>query len=123
MNKILSKYYNKLPSILKNRYLLTLIVFLLWILLFDNNNLIDRYHDIKNLRQLEQDRIYYKNRIEEDKRKLFELKTDDENLEKFAREQYHMKKDDEDIFIVVSEEQEKREGKEDERVRKQTRVR
>lgn len=123
MNRFLSEYYYKLPPILRNKYLLTLIVFLFWILLFDNNNLIDRYHDLKNLHQLEKDKVYYMERIEEDKRKLHELKTDDENLEKFAREQYHMKKDDEDIFIIVTEKQEKEEKKEDERVRKQTHVR
>ena len=31
------------------------------------------------------------------------LKTNNENLEKFAREQYLMKKDNEDIFIIVEE--------------------
>ena len=123
MNSFLSKYYYKLPPVLRNKYFLTLFGFLIWILLFDNNNLIDRYHDIKNLRQLERDKVYYIERIEEDKRKLYELKTDDENLEKFAREQYHMKKDDEDIFIIVTEKQEKEEKKEEERVRKQTHVR
>ncbi|MDP4187093.1 MAG: septum formation initiator family protein, partial [Bacteroidota bacterium] len=30
-----------------------------------------------------------------------ELQTNNENLEKFAREQYLMKKDSEDVFILV----------------------
>lgn len=58
---------------------------------------------MKNLRQLENDREYYMQRIEEDSRKLNELKTSDENLEKFAREEYFMKKDNEDIYIIVDE--------------------
>lgn len=58
---------------------------------------------MKNLRQLENDREYYMERIEEDSRKLNELKTSDENLEKFAREEYFMKKDNEDIYIIVDE--------------------
>ena len=62
---------------------------------------------MKNLRQLEKDRDYYKERIEEDRRKLNELKTSSDNLEKFAREQYFMKKDDEDIYIIVNEDGEK----------------
>jgi len=45
---------------------------------------------------------YFINKIEEDKRKLKELKTDDENLEKFAREQYRMKKADEDLYIILT---------------------
>ncbi len=62
---------------------------------------------MKNLRQLEKDRDYYKERIEEDRRKLNELKTSNDNLEKFAREQYFMKKDNEDIYIIVNEDGEK----------------
>ncbi|MFO7851835.1 MAG: FtsB family cell division protein [Bacteroidota bacterium] len=104
MNDSLKVLLNRIPPILKNRYFLTLVVFLVWIMLFDNNNLIDRYHYLKNLRQLEKDKKYYQERIEEDRRKLNELKTSDENLEKFAREQYFMKKENEDIYIIVDEE-------------------
>ena len=112
MNEFLTKLYHKLPPFLRNRYILTIILFLVWVVLFDNNNLIDRFHDLKVLKQLEQDREYYLNRIEEDTRKLDELKTSDETLEKFAREQYHMKKDDEDIYIIVSEKEEKKKNRE-----------
>ncbi|MEE4115232.1 MAG: septum formation initiator family protein [Marinilabiliaceae bacterium] len=111
MKDIFTRIYDKLPRYLRNRYLIALIVFFVWILLFDNNNLIDRYHDLKNLRQLEQDKDYYTRRIEEDRRKLKELRTDSDNLEKFAREQYFMKKDNEDLFIIVDEEEEKKEEK------------
>ena len=41
-------------------------------------------------------------KIEIDKKKIHELKTDNDNLEKFAREQYRMKKADEDIYIVLT---------------------
>ena len=57
---------------------------------------------MKDLKQLARDKEYYLNRIEEDKRKLNELKTNNDNLEKFAREQYHMKKPNEDLYIIVS---------------------
>lgn len=57
---------------------------------------------MKELRKLKQDREYYLKKIEEDRRKLNELKTDNDNLEKFAREQYRMKRKDEDLFIVVT---------------------
>lgn len=111
MKNLLSNIYEKLPPFLRNKYILALSIFIIWVLLFDNNNLIDRYHDLRSLKQLEDDKEYYINRIEEDKRKLNELRTDDKNLEKFAREEYYMKKDDEDIFIIVTEEEEKKERK------------
>lgn len=43
---------------------------------------------------------YYKDKIETDKRKLNELKSDKDNIEKFARENYKMKKDNEEVFVV-----------------------
>jgi len=87
--------------ITRNKYILTLVLFFLWLLFFDNNNLIDRIKQLKDLHQLEQDRKYYLERIEKDTRRLNELKTNRENLEKFAREQYLMKRPNEDIFIIT----------------------
>jgi cell division protein DivIC len=57
---------------------------------------------MKELNKLKNDREYYIQKIEDDKRKIHELKTDNDNLEKFAREQYRMKKADEDIYIVLT---------------------
>ena len=96
------KFIEKIPPSFRNKYILTLIIFFLWLLLLDSNNLISRVRDIKELRKLKADREYYLSRIEADKKKLHELKTDDQNLEKFAREQYRMKKPDEDLFIVLT---------------------
>lgn len=100
--KIRFKLIDKFPPFLKNKYLLTIVIFIIWILLFDSNNLIARYKEIKELHKLRADREYYITRIGEDKSKLHELKTDNQNLEKFAREQYRMKKPDEDLYIILS---------------------
>jgi len=64
--------------------------------------MISGYRDMRELHKLKIDREYYIKRIEDDKQKLHELKTDDHNLEKFAREQYHMKRADEDLYIVLT---------------------
>ena len=57
--------------------------------------------DLRHPRELNREKVYYRERIITDSLKLNELKTNNENLEKFAREQYLMKKDNEDIFIVI----------------------
>ncbi len=87
--------------ILRNKYILTLLVFFVWLLIFDQNNLIDRVKNVRKLKEMERQKEYYETRIEQDSRKLNELKTNRENLEKFAREQYYMKKPDEEIFVIV----------------------
>ena len=96
------KFVEKIPAVFKNKYLLTIVIFVIWLLLFDSNNLIARYKDLRELRKLKADREYYLKRIEADKQKLHELKTDNRNLEKFAREQYRMKKPDEDLYIILT---------------------
>jgi len=93
---------------MKNKYVLTILVFLVWIILLDPNNLISRVREIRTRNRLEHEKEYYLGRIEEDRRKLNELRTSNENLEKYAREQYHMKKPDEDLFIIVTPDQERR---------------
>ena len=94
---------SKFGMLLKNKYVLTAVVFLFWLLLFDQNNLSDRMKTSREYNQLIEEKAYYQKKIDDDKRRIQELKTNNDNLEKFAREQYLMKKDNEDIFIIVDE--------------------
>ena len=87
----------------RNKYLMAVLVFLVWLMIFDNNSLIDRVKYLNILQEMEVEKQYYLERIEEDSRRLNELKTDRDNLEKFAREQFFMKKENEDVFVIVEE--------------------
>lgn len=95
---------SKIPPVLRNKYSITLLLFLIWLLFFDQNNLIDRYGMHREIRELEENRLYFLEQIEKDSTRLHELTTDQENLEKYAREQYYMKKKDEDVFVIIEEE-------------------
>lgn len=97
--KLKSIWFAILP-LLKNKYTLSMIIFFGWVIFFDQNNLLQRTKIVNELHQLEKDKLYYINKIKADSQKLNELKTSEDNLEKFAREQYLMKKDNEDIFII-----------------------
>ncbi len=97
------KNVSQFISFLKNKYVFTSILFIIWILFFDQNNLLDRKKYVDEYKQLLEDKEYYLQKIEEDRKRLEELQTNDENLEKFAREQYLMKKDDEELFIIKEE--------------------
>jgi cell division protein FtsB len=54
--------------------------------------------------KLNQEKEYYLDKIDQDSTRLHQLKTNEENLEEFAREEYYMKKENEDIYIIVEEE-------------------
>ncbi len=86
------------------KYNITFVVFLFVILIWDDNNLYNRIMLDRKIDQLESDIEHYEGIIKESTDRLNELKTNSDNLEKFAREKYLMKKKDEDIFIVEEEE-------------------
>ena len=88
-------------KIFRNKYLLAIVVFILIILFFDDNNLIERFKLLDETQELESQIEFYEKEIEESNRKFEELKTDSNNLEKFAREEFFMKKDNEDVYIIV----------------------
>jgi len=99
----MKKYLDNVHPLLKNKYFIAIVLFIIWIVLFDQNNLLERIKGIRQLNKFEKDKQYYKERISNDSIRMNELKTNDKNLEKFAREQYLMKKENEDVFIIVEE--------------------
>lgn len=101
MNK--KEVKGKVSKIVSYKYLIAFVLFLAWILFFDENSIVSHQQNKSRLRELTQQKVYYKARIESDKQKLEDLKSGVNELEKFAREQYYMSKPDEDVFIVVEE--------------------
>jgi cell division protein FtsB len=93
----------KAISILKNKYLLTVIALSVWVIFFDKNDLSTQIDLKKQVKQLQEERNYYAHEIAGFTSDLRELNTNPKTLEKFAREKYMMKRDNEDIFIIVEE--------------------
>jgi cell division protein DivIC len=88
---------------LRNKYAIATLLFIVWVGFFDENNLIERFQNLQERHRLNENKEYYIRKIKEDAQRLKELKTNDENLEKYAREQYLMKKDNEEVFVIVRE--------------------
>jgi cell division protein DivIC len=97
----MERFFLKIWPWLRNKYVLTIVVFAVWMLFFDQNNLVDRFQMTSEIRQLGNDREYYQEQILKDSASLSELTTNKENLEKYAREQFLMKKPNEDVFVVI----------------------
>ena len=100
----MKEFWKRIWPYLRNKYIVTLVAFVVWITFFSQYSLTDRVRLVRNLNQLHQEKEYYKQQIKRDSTRLHELTTDRDNLEKFAREQYYMKKANEDIFVVVEPE-------------------
>jgi len=101
---MLKSWWNSVPDFLKNRYVITAFLFLLWMLFFDQNDIISQVKLKNQLHQLDKDKAYYLEQIDVTQSELENLLNDNEKLERFAREKYLMKKPNEDLFVIVYEE-------------------
>jgi len=90
-------------KMLRNKFVIASLIFLVWILFFDENSISRQLRDRRQLSDLHQQKEYYIERIADDKERFEELHKGNAELEKFAREQYYMSKPDEDVFIIVEE--------------------
>ena len=96
----------------RNFYVASATGFLVWMLFFDTNDLITQIRQRHKLSQLESEKEYYSEKIEEVREDRRELLSNPKLLEKFAREKYLMKKPGEEVFVLVPTESEAGKSKE-----------
>ena len=100
--------FRKILSLVKNKFFITLVLFLVWMIFFDKNNVLNQIELRKNLRQYQKEKQFYIQQIKADSEATYDLMSDSTHLEKFARERYFMKKDSEDVFLMIKKEKEKK---------------
>ena len=88
----------------RDKYIMTAAVFLIWMTFFDENNFISLIENRVKLAELNDEKEHYVQEIKKSAEDLKLLQNDKELLEKFARERYLMKKGNEEIFIFTVEE-------------------
>ncbi len=98
---MIKKFLDRIPPILKNKYLLTGVAFLVLMLFIDRNNIISQFRMKKELNGLRKELQFYRDQAKNDSIELSRLMGDSLALEKLGREKYMMKRDSEDIYIIV----------------------
>ena len=94
------QFIKALPKPIRNKYVITSILFLFWILFLDDYNLINQKKMQDKVDELVQQKKFYNLEIKSDSTELSNLKNNSKQQEKFAREKFLMKKDNEDVFII-----------------------
>ena len=92
-------FYNKYLSRINAYWLVTIVFFALTFVMGDSS-LYKRYTYDEKIRSLEKEIKHYQKEIEINSKKLNDLHTDKEGLERFAREEYFTKKPNEDVYII-----------------------
>lgn len=80
-----------------NKYMLSMILFVVWISFFDKNNLITQYKLSDKLEQLDNEKESYEEKLEIAVKEKENLRN---NKERYAREKYFAKKDNEEVYII-----------------------
>lgn len=98
-------WFQKYPFLknLTNKYVIVSLFFLLWMAFLDNYSLINHHELDTQINDLEDNKNYYQNEIQKDKKNIKKLQNPLE-IEHYAREKYYMKRDSEDIYIIDIEE-------------------
>ena len=91
---------DQLPRPLRNRYVLSLIVFFIWMTFADTHNFFVQWRLQRTVDKLQEDIAAYKAKVRAAEVARYDMEI---NREKFAREKYFMKKANEDVFIVIPE--------------------
>jgi cell division protein DivIC len=89
----------KLILLLKNKFVLASLLFLVWVTFFSP---IDLFYILGKRWELAEMRVELSKMQSENQRirqDLYELSSSSDNLEKFARENFYMKRDNEEVYI------------------------
>lgn len=87
------------PKLLKNRFFIAGLFFVIWMLFIDNYSYVEHRVLNKEIHKLEENKAYFENQIKQDRQAIKSLKNSDAT-ERYAREKYYMKRDHEDIYII-----------------------
>lgn len=92
----------KIPTWLKNKYILTSIIFAVYFLFLDDWDIFTLVRQKRKLSQIEQQDEQMHQQLKDTKKTLRKLHRLDE-LEAYARSEKFFKRDDEEIFVITKE--------------------
>jgi cell division protein DivIC len=95
--KTVGNKYVLLRKFVMNKFRLTAILFLVWMLFFDNKNAFIQFRLSQRIHELKTEMKNYESMYVTIKGEHKDLT---ENIEKFAREKYYMHKENEEVFII-----------------------
>lgn len=97
--------------ILKNFYTASLLAWVVWIFLLDNNNLRVVFSHRTKMKELEREKAILLEKIGQVKKERNEVFGNPKMLEKLAREKFLMRKPKEEVYVIVDENNQPAESK------------
>lgn len=95
-----------LKRLIRNKYPISLTIFVVWMFFFDSNSIVFMYKQYNELKDLKQQEEFLQNEIVAMTKEKEELFSNNDKLEKYARENFYFKKDNEDVYVIERVEEE-----------------
>ncbi|MEN8839255.1 MAG: septum formation initiator family protein [Flavobacteriales bacterium] len=95
--KFLTILKSKTPKFIQNKWALSFLVLFIWVLFFEDINLISLFRTKSKINKLKQEWVFKEERIKQAEEKKSLILS---NPEKYARETFWMKRENEEIFII-----------------------
>lgn len=99
--KFITLLKNKTPKFLRNKWGLSFMILFVWVLFFEDINLIALFKTKSKINRLKKEWVFKENRIKEAEEKKALILS---NPEKYARETFWMKRENEEIFLISPQE-------------------
>ncbi|MCA5003747.1 FtsB family cell division protein [Sphingobacterium bovistauri] len=87
-------------SLLKNKFLIAGVAFLVWMCFFDRYDLATQYGYQKERNKLEYEKEFYTTEVSNLEKSIKDAQYSPSEIQRIAREKYKMKKDNEDIYVI-----------------------
>ncbi|MEN8810498.1 MAG: hypothetical protein ABF264_03725 [Flavobacteriales bacterium] len=95
--KLITILKNKTPKYVQNKWAISFLVLFVWVLFFEDINLISLFRTKSKINKLKQEWVFKEERINQaEEKKSLILR----NPEKYGRETFWMKRENEEIFII-----------------------
>ncbi len=95
-----------LRRLIRNKYPISLTIFVVWMFFFDTNSIVFMYKQYNELKDLKMQEEFLQEEIVKMTKEKEDLFSNNDKLEKYARENFYFKKDNEDVYVIERVEEE-----------------
>lgn len=101
-------------SILWNKFFIVSILFIVWMVFFDQNSFFIHKEMDNEIKELKLEKRQYEEKLQKETIQLQQIQTNPSEIERIAREKHFLKKENEDVFIIEEKKVKKKEDDESE---------
>lgn len=87
-------------NLIKNKFLLAVIAFIIWMCFFDRYDFATQYNYYQEKSKLEKEKEFYVSEIVRIEKSINDVQFNPSEIQRIAREKYKMKKDNEDVYVL-----------------------